>query len=83
MSIPLPLHWHLKDGKFTRAFQFNSYAKTIEFVNVVAAIADEMDHHPDLLVRYNKVECSISSHSAGGVTMQCVAFCEMVNAIEM
>jgi 4a-hydroxytetrahydrobiopterin dehydratase len=83
MSIPLPLHWHLKDDKFTRAFQFDSYAKTIEFVNVVAAIAEEMDHHPDLLVRYNKVECSISSHSAGGVTMQCVAFCEMVNAIEM
>jgi 4a-hydroxytetrahydrobiopterin dehydratase len=81
MSIPAPLHWHLKDGKFVRTFQFDSYAKTIEFVNVVAAIAEEMDHHPDMHVGYNKVQCSISSHSAGGVTMQCVEFCELVNAI--
>jgi len=80
-SINTPLHWHLKDGKFIRPFRFNDYAKTIEFVNKVAAIADEMDHHPNMLVGYNTVECTIWSHSAGGVTPQCVEFCERVNAI--
>lgn len=81
MSRPAPLHWQLKEGKFVRTFRFDTYAKTIDFVNTVAAIAEEMDHHPDMLVGYGKVDCSISSHSAGGVTEQCVAFCEMVNAI--
>jgi 4a-hydroxytetrahydrobiopterin dehydratase len=81
MSILTPLHWELKEGRFTRAFRFESYAKTIEFVNKVAAIAENMDHHPDMLVGYGHVQCSISSHSAGGVTRQCVEFCEAVNAI--
>ena len=81
MSIPAPLHWQLKEGKFVRQFRFDSYAKAIEFVNLVAAIAEELDHHPDMLVGYDKVECTIWSHSAGGVTTQCAEFCELVNAI--
>lgn len=81
MSIPTPLHWTLKEGRFYRVFQFDNYAKTIAFVNKVAALAEKLDHHPDMLVGYNKVECSISSHSAGGVTTQCVEFCEGVNAM--
>ena len=81
MSIPAPLHWQLKEGKFVRLFRFESYAKTIEFVNIVAAIAEEMDHPPDMLVGYDKVECTIWSHSTGGVTKKCVEFCELLNTL--
>jgi len=81
MSIPAPLHWQLKEGKFVRQFQFGNYSKTIEFVNKVASVAETLDHHPNMLVGYNTVECTIWSHSAGGVTLSCVAFCEQVNAI--
>lgn len=82
MALATPLYWQLKDGKFVRLFRFDSYAKAIEFVNVVAAIADEMDHHPNMLVGYTTVECTIWSHSAGGVTPQCVEFCERVNRLK-
>jgi hypothetical protein len=42
MALVTPLHWQIKDDKFIRPFRFNGYAETIEFVNKVAAIADEM-----------------------------------------
>ena len=38
------------------------------FVNHVADLAEKMDHHPDILVQYNKVRLTLSTHSAGGLT---------------
>ena len=38
------------------------------FVNRVAERAEAADHHPDLLIRYNRVTRTLSTHSAGGLT---------------
>ena len=42
----------------------------IDFVNAVAKAAEAADHHPDIDVRYTKVTCSLSTHSAGGITQK-------------
>jgi len=49
-------------------FRFPTFAAAIAFVDKVAAIADAADHHPDILVRYDRVTLTISTHSAGGLT---------------
>lgn len=76
-----PSDWNLSNGKLTRTFEFATYGAVIEFVNRVAAIAEALDHHPDMLVCYGKVECSIMDHAAGRVSEKCIAFCERVNQL--
>ena len=59
-----------------KTFQFTDYYRTIAFVNALAWIANQQDHHPDLDVRYNRCGVSFSTHDAGGITLNdliCVA----------
>jgi 4a-hydroxytetrahydrobiopterin dehydratase len=42
----------------------------INFVTAVAKAADAADHHPDIDIRYTKVTCALSTHSAGGITQK-------------
>ena len=60
--------WEYKDGAIGKTFAFGSYAGTIAFVNGVAAIAQREDHHPDMLVGYDKCRVTYCTHSIGGVS---------------
>ena len=60
--------WELKNGEIVKTFKFESFIDAISFVNEVADLADELDHHPDMLIQYNKVTLTLSTHSAGGLT---------------
>ena len=42
----------------------------IDFVVAVGKAAEAADHHPDLDIRYTKIVCSLSTHSAGGITQK-------------
>ena len=66
----LPGRWTLaEDGRSIRqSFKFRSFAEAWSFMSHVALLAEKMDHHPDWSNSYNKVEISLSSHDAGGVT---------------
>ena len=55
-------------NSISRRFSFNDYRQTMQFVNEVAAIADKQDHHPDLLVTYNRCTVSWTTHSVGGLS---------------
>ena len=57
------------DGKgIRREFSFKNYYPTMAFVNAVAWIANQQDHHPDMTVGYDKVGVVFSTHSAGGLS---------------
>lgn len=62
--------WSLsEDGlSIQKTFAFKNYYHTMAFVNAVAWIAHQQDHHPDLEVGYNKCKVTYSTHSAGGIT---------------
>ena len=53
----------------TRIFKFKNYYETIAFVNAVAWIAHQEDHHPDLKVGYNTCEVLYSTHSVAGLSV--------------
>lgn len=57
------------DGtRIQRSFKFKNYYETITFVNIVAMIAHQQDHHPDLKVSYNHCVVEFSTHSVGGLS---------------
>jgi 4a-hydroxytetrahydrobiopterin dehydratase len=60
--------WELDKKHIERLFEFDDFSQAIEFVNGVAEIAEEDDHHPDIDIRYNKVKVALSTHSEGGIT---------------
>jgi 4a-hydroxytetrahydrobiopterin dehydratase len=49
------------------------------FVNRVAGLADERDHHPDIDIRYDTVKLRLSSHDAGGVTERDLALAQAID----
>lgn len=60
--------WERRDQMIVRMFQFEDFKESMSFVNKVADLADEMDHHPDILISYNSVQLSLTTHSEGGLT---------------
>ena len=62
--------WELDENarEITRTFKFKNYYQTMAFVNAIAWIAHQEDHHPDLLVGYNRVQVRFSTHSIGGLS---------------
>jgi 4a-hydroxytetrahydrobiopterin dehydratase len=63
------LPWELEGDEIVRERRFEDFAEAIEFVNRVAEVAEEANHHPDILVHgWNKVKLSLTNHSAGGLT---------------
>ncbi len=62
--------WQLgSDGKFIeREFRFKNYYETVSFVNAVAWVANQQDHHPDLEVHYNRCKIHYSTHAADGLS---------------
>jgi len=57
------------DGSITKEFRFADYFHTMAFVNAVASIAHREDHHPDLVVHYNRCTVRYSTHDVGGLSL--------------
>ena len=62
--------WSRRGDVITKTFQFRNFMTGINFVTAVAKAADAADHHPDIDIRYTKVTCTLSTHSAGGITQK-------------
>jgi 4a-hydroxytetrahydrobiopterin dehydratase len=60
--------WELEKKHIERTFEFDDFSESIDFVNGVADVAQDEEHHPDIDIRYNKVRLILSTHSKGGLT---------------
>jgi len=73
--------WAAKGGAIERAFQFNDFAQAMKFVNKIAVAAEAANHHPDILINYNKVTLTLVSHDSGGVTQRDVRMAGKINEV--
>ena len=60
--------WEREGDALVREFEFANFVGSVDFVNRIAPVAEEMNHHPDLSISWNKVKVSLSTHSEGGIT---------------
>ena len=61
--------WRQEDESLIRDYQFDDFVAAMAFVNRVADLAEEVNHHPDILVHgWNKVRLTLMTHSEGRVT---------------
>ena len=66
--MQLPDGWIDSQDALERTFELPSFPEAIAFVNRVADLAEEANHHPDLAISYRKVTVRWTTHSAGGIT---------------
>ena len=62
--------WRLDADTIKKEYQLPSFPKAIKFVNQVAEIAEQADHHPDILISFRKVTLRLSTHDEGGITQK-------------
>jgi len=65
-EVPL---WTLVTGTIEREFHFRNFREAMEFVNEVAALANEQDHHPDIFISYSNVRLTLSTHKINGLSL--------------
>ena len=71
--------WSEINGAIQRTFQFKDFAAAMAFVNKASDLAEERQHHPDILIRYNKVTLTLSTHDAGGVTERDFSYAQSID----
>lgn len=62
--------WSLVSEAIQKTYQFDTFVESMRFVTAVADEAERAQHHPDVLIRYNKVTLTLSTHDAGGITQK-------------
>jgi 4a-hydroxytetrahydrobiopterin dehydratase len=60
--------WEEVQGEIVKTFTFKNYYQTMAFVNAVAWIAHQEDHHPDLEVGYKTCKVKYTTHAIGGLS---------------
>jgi len=65
--------WTGGDDFITKVFRFENFAQAFGWMTQIAIIADKMDHHPEWFNVYNRVDVTLTTHDAGGVTDKDVA----------
>lgn len=78
----IPEGWNLEGNKLVRTCEFGTFEEAIIFINRVATIATQLNHHPEIINMYNRVTLRLSTHDAGdSVTEKDAEFAEKVNGI--
>jgi 4a-hydroxytetrahydrobiopterin dehydratase len=62
------MHWEREGDELVKTRRGKDFADSLLFVNAVGALAQEMDHHPDIDIRWNVVTLRLTTHSEGGLT---------------
>ena len=74
--------WRQEGESLIRDYEFKDFVSAIAFVNRVADVAEEHNHHPDILVHgWNKVRLTLTTHSEGKLTENDHAMAERIDAI--
>ncbi|MGI4790712.1 MAG: 4a-hydroxytetrahydrobiopterin dehydratase [Janthinobacterium lividum] len=61
--------WMLEDGTISKTYHFAGFMKAMEFVNQVAEAAEDVNHHPDIDIRFGKVTLALTTHDSSGLTL--------------
>ena len=73
--------WTVKDGMIVRTYPHESFPEAVLFVNAVAHLAEKMNHHPDVDIRYSTITVALVTHDQGGITGKDVELATQIEGI--
>ncbi|HKS44706.1 MAG TPA: 4a-hydroxytetrahydrobiopterin dehydratase [Amycolatopsis sp.] len=72
-------YWRRDGDALTRTAELAGFPQAMEAVNRVAELAESVNHHPDIDIRWRTVTFRLSTHSAGGITAKDVSLAEQID----
>jgi len=73
--------WSRSGNEILKLFELSDFVHAMGFVNSVALLAERLNHHPDINIRWNKVTLTLSTHSTGGLTQRDFALAKLIDAL--
>lgn len=75
--------WELdkRDNRLVRDFAFDDFGGALAFVNKVGALAEELDHHPEIYNSYNQVSLALMTHDVDGISDRDFELAERIDAL--
>ncbi len=70
--------WGLENGKLASRVEFENYSECVDFANEVFSIAEEENHHPEIMVEYGAVEIDLWSHEENTITETDLEIAEII-----
>ena len=67
-EMALLYEWALETNVLVKILNFGTFRESLEFVNKVGEITEKLNHHPDILINYQNVKLSLTTHAEGGLT---------------
>lgn len=73
--------WALDGASIRKTVELKDFVHAMGFVNSVALLAEKLNHHPDIDIRWNRVALVLSTHSAGGLTEYDMSLAKMIDGL--
>lgn len=81
-KIIIMTKWKNEKNQLNKVFSFKNFSDAISFVNKVAELAEDNNHHPDILLfSYKNVRLTLTTHTAGKVTEKDINLAELIDKI--
>lgn len=74
-------NWSLNGQEIEKNFEFNTFKESLAFVNKVGELAEKHEHHPDIIISYNFVRLTLTTHSAKTLTQKDFALAEEIDKL--
>jgi 4a-hydroxytetrahydrobiopterin dehydratase len=81
IAAALPDGWQGEGTGLRRTLQYADFAEALAAVNRIGEVAEAMQHHPDIDIRWNRVLLGVVSHEAGGVTAADLELARQINGV--
>ncbi len=74
--------WRLNDaGEITKTYAFSGFPQSLMFATAVGVLAEAAQHHPDIVIKWNKVTLALTTHDAGGLTEKDFDLARQIDAL--
>jgi 4a-hydroxytetrahydrobiopterin dehydratase len=74
--------WRLQGKALVKTYNFPNYLRCVRFFNRVAALAEKMNHNPDVYIGYGRLVLKLITHDVGGLTLRDIKMAREINRLE-
>jgi 4a-hydroxytetrahydrobiopterin dehydratase len=73
--------WELDGDAIKREWIFKDFSEAMDFINIIAVMAENHNHHPEIFNVYNRVSLRFNTHDAGGITEKDITIAKEINKL--
>ena len=76
-------NWSLNNDAISKDYTFKNFIEAMQFINKVATIAEDLNHHPEWSNVYNKVSITLTTHDVGGISEKDFQLAKAIDALSI